>query len=135
MRVHGCIESAGHLGLDGHACWAFEQRDEFTSTVLEFLTEGLRLGQRIAFMGDEPIDEQRERLGALGEVGELADSGALLFFNLRDLYPKGRAVDFEDLRAETGLPVEELEDALHHMAASGLVERVGRSGYAIPDKN
>lgn len=95
MRVHGCIESAGHLGLDGHACWAFDRQDEFTSAVLEFLTEGLRLGQRIAFMGDEPIPAQRERLDALGDVGGLADSGALLFFNLRDLYPKGRAVDFD----------------------------------------
>jgi hypothetical protein len=46
-------------------------------------------------MGNEPVAEQRERLDALSEVGELADSGALLFFNLRDLYPKGRAVDFD----------------------------------------
>lgn len=45
---------------------------------------------------------------------------------------KGAVVDFEDLRMETGLPVEELEDALHHMAASGLVQRAGRSGYLIP---
>jgi membrane protein len=47
---------------------------------------------------------------------------------------KGAAVDFEDLRADTGMPVSELEDALHHMAASGLVARVGRSGYAIPQR-
>jgi membrane protein len=47
---------------------------------------------------------------------------------------KGEPVDFEALRSETGLPVDELEDALHHMAASGLVARVGRSGYAIPDR-
>jgi hypothetical protein len=29
------------------------------------------------------------------------------------------------------LPQDELEDALHHMCASGLVERVGRTSYAI----
>lgn len=95
MRVHGCIESAGHLGLDGHACWAFDQRDEFTAAVLEFLAEGLRLGQRIAFMGNESMAEQRERLGALDDVGGLTARGALLFFNLRDLYPQGRPLDFE----------------------------------------
>jgi hypothetical protein len=95
VRVHGCIDSADRLGLDGHACWSFDQREEFTDAVLEFLTEGLRLGQRIAFMADEPVDEQRERLEALGDVGELTGRGALLFFNLRDLYPKGRAVDFD----------------------------------------
>lgn len=95
MRVHGCIDSADRLGLDGHACWGFDQRQEFTDVVLEFLAEGLRLGQRIAFMADEPVDEQRRRLEALGDVDELTGRGALLFFNLRDLYPKGRAVDFD----------------------------------------
>lgn len=44
----------------------------------------------------------------------------------------GRPVTFERLRMETGMPQDELEDALHHMTASGLVERVGRNSYAIP---
>ena len=44
----------------------------------------------------------------------------------------GAPVTFEQLRAATSLPQDELEDALHHMCASGLVERVGRTGYAIP---
>ena len=43
----------------------------------------------------------------------------------------GSPVTFEQLRAATALPQEELEDALHHMCASGLVERVGRTGFAI----
>lgn len=95
MRVHGCIESAGHLGLDGHACWAFDERDEFTGVVLDFLTEGLRLGQRIAFMGNEPMDAQRERLAALDDLDALTERGAMVFFNLRDLYPEGKALDFD----------------------------------------
>lgn len=45
---------------------------------------------------------------------------------------RGAAVDFERLRFATGMAQDELEDALHHMTASGLVERVGRTGYAIP---
>ena len=45
---------------------------------------------------------------------------------------RGATVSFEALRADTGMPQDELEDALHHMTASGLVERVGRRGYAIP---
>ena len=44
----------------------------------------------------------------------------------------GKPVDFESLRLETGMPQDELENALHHMTAGGLVERVGRDGYAIP---
>lgn len=45
----------------------------------------------------------------------------------------GKPVSFERLRLETGMPQDELENALHHMTASGLVERVGRTGYAIPE--
>ena len=45
----------------------------------------------------------------------------------------GKPVTFERLRLETGMPQDELENALHHMTASGLVERVGRTGYAIPE--
>ena len=45
---------------------------------------------------------------------------------------RGAAVSFETLRLDTGMPQDELDDALYHMAASGLVERVGRDGYAIP---
>jgi membrane protein len=47
---------------------------------------------------------------------------------------RGAAVSFEQLRADTGMPVDELEDALRHMAASGLVEQQGRDRYAIPER-
>jgi len=46
----------------------------------------------------------------------------------------GKPVTFEVLRRGTGMPQDELEDALHHMTASGLVERRGRTGYAIPEQ-
>lgn len=55
-----------------------------------------------------------------------AVSVARLLFEAR-----GAPVTFERLRADTGMAQDELEDALHHMAASGLVERVGRRGWAI----
>jgi membrane protein len=45
----------------------------------------------------------------------------------------GKPVTFEMLRRGTGMPQDELEDALHHMTASGLVAREGRTGYAIPE--
>ena len=47
---------------------------------------------------------------------------------------RGKAVTFDRLRMDTGMPQDELEDALHHMTASGLVERVGRNSYAIPEE-
>ena len=45
---------------------------------------------------------------------------------------EGTPVPFDDLQRATGMPVDQLEDALQHMTASGLVEDWGRDGYAIP---
>jgi membrane protein len=47
---------------------------------------------------------------------------------------RGAPVSFEHLRMDTGMPVDQLEDALRHMTASGLVEQVGRDRYAIPQR-
>lgn len=93
MRANGCIDSASRLGADGHACWCFDDQQEFVDAALDFLTDGLRLKQRIAYIGSEPVAEQRERLDALGDVGGMIDSGALQLFELTDLYRVGEPVD------------------------------------------
>lgn len=95
MRAHGCIDSGSGLGHDGHACWGFDDRAEFADAAIEFLTDGLRLGQRLAYVGSEPVAEQRERLDPLGDVGGMIDSGALQLFELSDLYRVGEPVDAE----------------------------------------
>jgi len=93
VRGHGCIDSASGLGTDAHACWAFNQDDEFTDASLEYLTDGLRAGQRLAYVGNEAVAEQRERLAPLGNVGMMIDKGALQLFELSDLYAVGEPVD------------------------------------------
>jgi anti-anti-sigma regulatory factor len=93
VREHGCIHSAHGLGVDGHACWAFDSRQHFVDAALEFLTDGLRFGQRLAYVGSEPVDEQRERLELLGNVSGLIDGGALQLFTLSDLYRVGEPID------------------------------------------
>lgn len=93
MRGHGCIDAASGLGADAHACWAFDEDDEFAAASLEYLTDGLRAGQRLAYVGSEPVAEQRERLAPLGDVGTMIDTGALQLFELTDLYAVGEPVD------------------------------------------
>jgi hypothetical protein len=95
MRAHGCIDSAAGLGSDGHACWGFDQPEEFVEAALEFLTDGLRHGQRLAYVGSEPLEEQRELLAPLGDVGRMVDSGMLQLFELGHLYQVGEPVDSE----------------------------------------
>ncbi|HEX5984568.1 MAG TPA: MEDS domain-containing protein [Solirubrobacterales bacterium] len=93
MRAHGCIDSAGGLGADAHACWAFDETHEFVDASLEYLSDGLRTGQRLAYVGSEPVAEQRERLAPLGDVGAMIDKGALQLFALSDLYEVGEPID------------------------------------------
>ncbi len=70
-----------------------------------------------------------KRIASGGERFGDAVALARLLFEAR-----GKAVDFERLRADTGMAQDELDDALYHMTASGLVERVGRSAYAIAEQ-
>jgi anti-anti-sigma factor len=93
VREHGCIHSGGDLGTDAHACWAFDRRQEFVDASLEFLAEGLRNGERILYVGSEPVDEQRERLEPLGGVGAMIDEGALLLIDLTGIYKAGEPLD------------------------------------------
>ena len=93
MRQHGCIDSGSGLGTDGHACWAFDQPDEFIAATLEFFTDGLRADKRLVYLSGEPVAEQRERLDPLGDVGTMIDRGALHLFELKDFYRLGEPVD------------------------------------------
>ena len=93
MRTHGCIHSGSDLGADAHACWGFDRRQEFVDAALEFLTDGLRSGQRIVYVGSEPVAEQRERLEPLGGVGAMIDEGALLLIHLTGIYKTGKPLD------------------------------------------
>ncbi|HET9198422.1 MAG TPA: MEDS domain-containing protein [Solirubrobacterales bacterium] len=93
MRRHGCIESGSGLGTDGHACWGFEQPEEFVGATLEFFADGMRSNQRLVYLSDEPVAEQRERLDPLGPVGAMLDRGALHLLELKHLYRLGEPVD------------------------------------------
>lgn len=93
MRTQGCIHSGSDLGADTHACWAFDRRQEFVDAALEFLTDGLRSGQRIVYVGSEPVEEQRERLEPLGGVGAMIDEGTLLLIDLTGIYATGKPID------------------------------------------
>jgi hypothetical protein len=95
VRAHGWIDSAAGLGTDGHACWGFDQHEDFVGAAIEFLSDGLKHGQRLAYVGPEPTETQREQLAPLGDVDRMVDSGMLQLFQLGDLYRVGEPVDRE----------------------------------------
>jgi anti-anti-sigma regulatory factor len=122
VRGHGCIDSASSLGIDGHACWAFDRDREFTDAALEFLEDGLRMGQRIGFVASGSAAEHRERLDPLGNVGGLLDSGRLQLFSLSDLYAVGEPIDSEAQLAIFGAATDRaLADGYSGLRVAGQV--------------
>lgn len=71
MRDHGLVESAAAFGLNGHACWTYEDDDELVRGASEFLVAGERLGQRLLYVGPflpEPLRGHAVDLVALDDV-------------------------------------------------------------------
>ena len=61
MRDHGLVESAAAFGLNGHACWTYEDDDELIRGASEFLVAGERLGQRLIYVGPSLPDAEAAR--------------------------------------------------------------------------
>ncbi len=71
MRDHGLVESAADLGLNGHACWTYEDDEELIRGASEFLVAGERLGQRLIYVGPwlpEPLHGHAVDVVALDDV-------------------------------------------------------------------
>jgi MEDS: MEthanogen/methylotroph, DcmR Sensory domain len=77
VREHGCLSSASHIGANDHACWAFQEIGDFHRAAVEFLSEGLGLGQRLVYFGEEPAEELCGALAPLGDVEGLIAGGSL----------------------------------------------------------
>jgi MEDS: MEthanogen/methylotroph, DcmR Sensory domain len=71
MRDEGLVESAAGFGLNGHACWVYEDDEELVRGASEFLVAGERLGQRLIYVGPalpEPLGGHAVDFVALGEL-------------------------------------------------------------------
>jgi hypothetical protein len=71
MRTHGCIHAGGDLGADAHACWAFDEGQEFFDASLEYLADGLRSEKRLATEGECTVRNTPPVVERLCELLEL----------------------------------------------------------------
>jgi len=86
------------------------------------------LGAELAASLDYWVNGQWRRTDATAaRVGDAICVARALFA------AQGRAVSFRELRQETGLPAEHLEQALSHLTEDGLVKEIARNVYAIPE--
>jgi hypothetical protein len=94
MREHGLVDSAGGLGLHGHACWTYTGEDEVIGAMREFLADGARLGQRLLYVGPGTPSELKARRAAIAPAEEPVE-----VMPLDAIYGAGAAVDPETLLA------------------------------------
>ena len=86
VRASGVVHSTGALGPGDHICWVYDDSASFGQAVVDFLSEGLRQGERVAFHTSASPEVARHLLRALGDLEELIRVGALEICALSDVY-------------------------------------------------
>jgi len=99
VRRHGLVPSAAGLGLHGHACWTYADDADLRAAAVEFLADGLHLGQRLLYVGANPVDRLREDLAGLPGSDALPASGRLEIVPLDALYDVAAGTDPEAMLA------------------------------------
>jgi anti-anti-sigma regulatory factor len=78
VRRHGVIAHAGGFGPRDHVCWAFDDAADFRNAAVDFLADGLHLGQRLVYVNEGSPEVLAHHLRGLGPIDDLLDRGALV---------------------------------------------------------
>ncbi|MGH3558475.1 MAG: MEDS domain-containing protein [Mycobacterium sp.] len=77
MRAHAVLDSAAGLTPFGHLAWGYWDRAEFFSRAAEFIADGLRQNQYIAYAAEGTREALRSELAEMPGIGAHLDSGAV----------------------------------------------------------
>ena len=109
MRSTGVVDSAGQLGHHDHLCWGYEHHQDFREEALVFVDEGLRLGRRILYTGDNDLDGLRSELEGIAGLDGLITDGAIRLLPILDTYAATRSSE-DQARAYAGATSAALDD-------------------------
>src|SRR3954465_9488769 len=125
VRQHGHLRSAAGLGVRDHACWAFDDRDQFRWAGLAYLEDGRRLGQRLLYVGDRDAEGLRGDLAELSDRDALIEAGWLTVVPLDEVHEVGAPADTaERLRAYDVLVDDALADGYRGLRVMAEVTRL-----------
>jgi ABC-type transporter Mla MlaB component len=82
VRQHGRLGTAKDLAMHDHACWIYDDDGERREAVVDFLRDGLELGQRLLYVGGDSVERLRDDLESLDGVEPLIEGGALQVLSL-----------------------------------------------------
>jgi anti-anti-sigma regulatory factor len=92
MRSAGAVQSARGLGPHDHLCWPYDDTAEFRERALEFLAEGVALGQRVAYIGEAASEELLADLRRLDGIDELLERGGAGVVSVGEMYQAGTVI-------------------------------------------
>jgi anti-anti-sigma regulatory factor len=86
MRRHAVVDSAAGLAPFGHLAWGYGSRAELLSRAAEYISDGLRQNQYIAYARDRSHEVLRSELASMPGIGEHLDSGRIEVWPTDDYY-------------------------------------------------
>jgi anti-anti-sigma factor len=132
MRRHGLVESPDAVGLNGHACWGFDDVDELGPAAASFLSEGAELGQRLMFVGGP---EAEAMVRESDPMRSMVRDGALQVAPFEAIYPGGRRMtNPEQLALYDGATEQALADGFTGLRVLAEVTDLASPSGAWPDQ-
>ena len=126
MRRHGLADSPDEVGLNGHACWGFDDVADLQTAAAAFLAEGVELGQRLMFVGGP---EAEAMVRDTDPMRSCVQDGTLQVTPFDAIYPGGRRMaDVDQLARYAGATDQALADGF-----SGLRVLAEVTDLASPD--
>jgi anti-anti-sigma regulatory factor len=93
VRPHGHIHSAQVSDVKDRACWTYVRDQDSRRAAVELLADGVRLGQRLGYLGEGPVEQLRLYLKALTDLDSLIEDGSLEILSLSSPYRPGEPID------------------------------------------
>jgi anti-anti-sigma regulatory factor len=96
MRRQGVLDSAAGLTPFGHLAWGYRDRAEFLGCAAEYIADGLRQNQYVAYVGEGTRETLRSELAKMPGIGEHLDSGGMEATPAQDHYVQVPGTDVID---------------------------------------
>lgn len=106
VGVSDLLGSSGGVATHDHVCCAFDERDDYRSQAVAFLSEGIELGLQVAYVGTGTVGALTEELTEIDGLDELIATDALRVMLLDDAYgvepkrPVEQVADYADATAK-----------------------------------
>jgi anti-anti-sigma regulatory factor len=93
VRLAGVTQGARGFGPSDHLCWVYEDHPDFHNRLVEFLADGLSLGQRVCYMAAGDVRKLLDDLRGLDRLDKRIAAGAVQVQSLDKLYPDGLLIN------------------------------------------